>query len=160
MTTELDTAAFSALSLLDAKMDDLVDLPEWKTFPPGVYKVKPSVKIEKKPSKADAKKMDTVITISATLLAIKELADPASEKVEVGAETSCRYTWENEFGQGGLKKLLTPIYAMTENPSFKYNLDALHTADDVLLVMTTRVVKGKNGSPDAVYQQFTDLIVE
>jgi hypothetical protein len=155
--SSLNDSTLNTLDLLDAKLEDLADLPEWVTFPAGVYKCKPSVKIEKKLN-TKSKAMETIITIGAKLIEIKELNDPASVKVAVDSETSCRFTWENEFGQGGLKKLLAPIAALTKISSVKQLLDILGSADDVLFAMDTRDVTNSSNKT-ATYQVFTDLIV-
>lgn len=148
----------STLNLLDASLDDMADMPSWSTFPAGVYKVKPTVKQEKKKNKEN--KEETLITVSAKLISVVELNSPDSVAPEIGSETSCRYTWENEFGQGGLKNLLKPIAAVTGEKSVPALLEILNTADDVGLVMDIRTVKGERGKSDRDYQQFTDLIVE
>lgn len=146
------------LDLLDAKLEDLQDLPEWTVFPAGVYKVKPTVKIEKKKNKANV--TETIITIGAKLLEIKEVADEKATRVEVGSETSCRFTWENEFGQGGLKVLLKPIATVTGNSSVSQLLEILGSADDVILVMDTRDSTNAQTGKTTTYQVFKDLIIE
>jgi len=155
--SSLNDANLNALDLLDAKLDDLSDLPEWVTFPAGIYKVKPSVKTESKIN-PKTKLKETIITVGAKLLEIKELTDEGGVRVAVGAETSARYTWENEYGQGGLKVLLKPIAAATGISSVKQLLEMLGTADSVLLVMSTRESTNATTGKTATYQVFSDLI--
>jgi hypothetical protein len=152
------TATVSTLSLLDASLDDMNDMPTWEVFPAGVYKVKPTVKQEKK--KNDKGVEETIITVGAKLLEVRELNSPEDKAPEIGAETSTRYTWENEYGQGGLKNLLKPIAAATGVKSVAQLLEILNDADDVVLVMGKRIVKGSAGKSDKEYQQFNDLMVE
>jgi len=161
----LNDASLNTLSLLDAKIEDLADLPVWSTFPAGAYKVKPSVKKEqKKNSKTGV--MEDIITVGAKLIEVKELADPASEKPAVDAETSARFTWQNEYGQGGLKNLLMPIAEFLKKanqpvPGVVGLLDILNSADSVIIVMGQRVVKANTpGGKDQVYQTMESLLVD
>lgn len=157
--TSLNDANVSTLSLLDASLDDMNDMPEWKNFPPGAYTVKPSIKMETKKN-AKTNESETHITVSAKLIAVKELADPNDTAPEVGSETQVRYIWQNEYGQGGLKNLLKPIAVATKLTKVPDLLEAIDTADSVVLVMGIR--KGKAGTDGSApeYQTFTDLIVE
>jgi hypothetical protein len=162
--SNLNDASLNMLSLLDAKIEDLADMPTWSTFPAGAYKVKPSVKKEQKKN-AKTNVMEDIITIGAKLIEVKETADPAAVKPEVGAETSSRFTWQNEYGQGGLKNLLMPIATFLKTagqpvPGVMGLMDILHSADSVIIVMGQRVVKGQNGAKDQVYQTFEDLMVD
>lgn len=157
--TNLNDSTVNTLSLLDASLDDMMDMPEWKNFPAGAYTVKPSiVQEQKKNTKTNA--METHITVKAKLIAVKELADPNSVAPEVGSETQVRYTWENEYGQGGLKNLLKPVAAATQLKKVPELLEAIHTADSLVLVMGLRKGKSEAGKDTPEYQTFTDLIVE
>lgn len=155
--TDLNNASVSTLDLLDATLDDMKDLPQWITFPAGVYKVKPSVKMEKKKVKNEEV---TVITVGATLLEVREINNKEEVAPEIGAVTSVAYNWENEYGQGGLKNLLKPIGAATGAAKVTDLLELLNTADSVLLVMGVREGKAQDNKPAAKFQQFTDLILE
>jgi hypothetical protein len=158
--TDLNNASVSTLDLLDATLDDMNDLPSWSNFPAGVYKVKPGIKQEKKKN-AKTGAVETHITVTAKLLEVRELASAESTPPDVGSETQVRYTWENEYGQGGLKNLLKPIAAATGLKKVPELLEVLNTADDVLLVMGTRAGKAPAGGGEAPqYQVFSDLIVE
>lgn len=158
--TDLNNAQMSTIDLLDATLDDMKDMPEWKRFPAGVYKVKPEVKTEKKKIKDE---MCTVITVTATLIEVREMNQSDATPPEIGSTTSVSYTWENDYGQGGLKNLLKPIAAaVKENGITKVSdfLQILGTADSVLLVMGLRDGKADSYGKIPQYQQFTDLILE
>ena len=157
--TDINSANLNTLDLLDAKLSDMSDLPEWVVFPAGVYKVKPSVKIERKANQK-TKVMETVITVNAKCIEVKEVQDATQPRVAVDSETSTRYTWENEYGQGGLKKLLAPIAAITKLDSVKKLLDVLDSADSVLIVMDTRDSTNAQTNKTTTYQVFADLIVD
>lgn len=158
MSANLNDAQISTISLLDAILDDMNDMPTWSRFPAGVYKVKPSVKTEVKKNQAGVS--ETHITISCKLLAVVELADAASVAPEVGSETQVRYTWENEYGQGGLKNLLKPVAAASGQKSVPVLLDLINNADDLVFVMDIRAGKADAKGVKAEYQTFTDLIVQ
>jgi hypothetical protein len=155
----IQTAEVNTLSLLDASLDDMMDMPEWKNWPAGAYTVKPEIKQESKKN-TKTNEMETHITVKAKLIAVKELADPNSVPPEVGAETQVRYTWENEYGQGGLKNLLKPVAAATGLKKVPELLEAIHTADSLVLVVGIRKGKSEAGKETPEYQTFTDLIVE
>ena len=164
MGLNIKDATLNTMDLLDASLDDMMDMPEWKNFPPGAYVVKPSISTEKKKN-AKTNEMETHITVKAKLIAVKELASPESVAPEVGAETQVRYTWENEYGQGGLKNLLKPVAAATAaagQPIIKVPelLEAIDTADSLVLVMGVRKGKAESGKETPEYQTFTNLIVE
>lgn len=156
----LNDATVGTISLLDVSLDDMMDMPEWKNFPPGAYVVKTSIKQEQKKN-TKTNEMETHITVGAKLLSVKELGDPNSTPPEIGAETQVRYTWENEYGQGGLKNLLKPVAAATGMKKVPELLEAIHTADSLVLVMGIRKGKATGTNTDVPeYQTFTDLIVE
>lgn len=157
MSADLNDAKVNTLDLLDAQLDDLKDLPEWKTFPPGVYLVKPVVKMEKKANTG------LVISVTCTLLegGVLEMNDKDATPPEVGSQTSVNYNWDNEYAQGNIKNLLKPIAAATNGQVTKVAdlLEMINTADSLKFVMGTREGKAKDGKPAAVFQQFLDILV-
>lgn len=155
--TDMNNASVSTLDLLDAQLDDMKDLPEWTIFPAGVYKIKPKVETKKKVQKGENV---TVITVTATLIEVKEMNEKDAVAPEIGSETSVNFTWENDYGQGGLKNLLKPIGAAVKDKGITKVSDLLQilgSADDVLLVMDVRE-SDKDGKKTK-FQQFKDLML-
>lgn len=95
MTTEFD-------SLLDAKLDDLKDMPEFKVYPAGAFKVTMA---------GDAKKIGEhpAVEVTFTLVEVAELADPTATPPAVGDTCSVAFLLDNELGQGRLKEFLAPL---------------------------------------------------
>ena len=89
-------------SLLDISLDDLADLPEFLVFPAGAHRC--TVNFEtKKIGEHPA------VEVKLTLLEVMELSNASDTPPETGAESSCAYMLDNEFGQGNFKKLMTPL---------------------------------------------------
>jgi len=94
------TAAFDIDSLLDGTLDDLADLPEFRPFPVGTYRVAASIT-------QDPKQAKNLFFLNLKVLETLELSDPTETPVEVGAETRIRYDVLNQYGQGNFKKILS-----------------------------------------------------
>lgn len=89
-------------SLLDASLDDLADLPEFKPFTPGVHEVTIEFKtkvINKHPA----------VELNMTMVKTIEQVDPAAPMSEPGATTSVAYMLDNDTGQGKLKEICADI---------------------------------------------------
>lgn len=91
-------------SLLDANLDDLADLPEFGVYPAGAHKV--TIGFEQKEVNGKS-----CIEAKFNLIEHLELSDPTAKPMQTGAQGSVLYMLDNEFGQGALKKVLTPLAA-------------------------------------------------
>lgn len=90
-------------NLLDANLDDLADLPEFKPFPNGAYRV--TIEFECK----EVNKHPSV-ELKLTCVETLELSDAAADvPVEAGTQCSVLYMLDNEYGQGTLKEVLKPL---------------------------------------------------
>lgn len=138
-------------SLLDATLDDLADLPEFKIFPAGAY----TGTIE-----LLAKKMgdNPGVELKFTLIETNELSDPTQEVPANGATTSVGFLLNNEFGQGELKNVLTAIKSglnVTEQVSNR-ELIEMAKGSVCMCVFSTRADKKDTTK---VYQQLKSLTV-
>lgn len=88
--------------LLDATLDDLEDLPEFKPFQPGIHRVLASLEFKEVNSKQ-------AVELSFKLMETMELADASMEPQKEGSEASILFMLDNEFGRGNMKKLLKPF---------------------------------------------------
>ena len=86
--------------LLDVQADMLADLPSFKPFPAGTYHVIGKSVMGKQIGDHPS------IEIKWTFKEVIELAEPTDEPPKAKDETSVSFQLDNEFGQGGLKKLL------------------------------------------------------
>lgn len=94
-------------ALLDGTLDDLADIPEFRTFPPGAHKVK---------FNWEQRVVNNHPAIEVRLTAVEtvELAKPADEenKALVGGEVgSVLYMLDNAIGQGKFKELMKSFAA-------------------------------------------------
>lgn len=98
----MSEAQIDISSLLDSNLDDLADLPEFATYHPGAHKVT----IAWTPKKIGE---HPALEAKFTLIETLELADTTLVPQAPGTESSVAFMLDNEFGQGNLKKVLTPL---------------------------------------------------
>lgn len=96
---------FNLDQLLDGTLDDLADLPEFKSFPPGTHRV--TVSMVDKTAKDKLVGGHPAYELRMKYLETIELAASDDVSPVVGSEDSVLYMLDNEFGQGALKKILT-----------------------------------------------------
>lgn len=146
MTNANNAANFDLDALLDGKLEDLADLPEFKPFPVGTHKCYLTLV---------QKKIGTHPAIEAKLKAIEtiELADEAKDTpLEAGAETSVAFMLDNEYGQGALKKILLGLTpALGEG---KTNRELIAEAQNIEVAVVTNLRANKDKT------QFYTNIVE
>lgn len=129
--------------LLDANLDDLADLPEFGTYPPGAHKV--TIKWE-------SKTVNNHPCIELQMIAVEteELANPeADQPLAVGAQGSVLYMLDNEFGQGNLKRTIKPLAAETGLSSLREIIDATQGME---VTVVTKVRQNKDKT-----QSYTDI---
>lgn len=138
-------------NLLDATLDDLEDLPEFKPFPAGAHRVTASFEqkeINNKPA----------IELSFKLIETIELADPNTPEEEQCKEEDTANTMfllDNEYGRGNLKKCAAPFGEAMSLSSLR---DIIEQVKDVECVVITGLRKDKN-DPDKKYLQVKELQV-
>lgn len=102
MSTQTAEQTAQMEALLDATLDDLEDLPEFKPFPIGAHKA--SVKLETK-----AVNGKPCIEAKFTYIEPLELSDPTEAPPKAGDTANTLYDMTNEFGQGKFKQDFGPI---------------------------------------------------
>lgn len=87
-------------NLLDATLDDLADLPEFKPYPDGAHQVLATMEAKTIGGKP-------AIELSFKLVETIELSSPVEEGAEPkpGDQSNTLYFLDNEFGQGKFKKI-------------------------------------------------------
>ena len=115
-------------NLLDISLDDIADLPEFTNFPPGAHTV--SIKLEKK-----VVNNHPCVELGMTLISTEELADPTSEPVAPGSESSVLFMLDNEFGAGKFKKIVKPLAESLMTTSVKEVIE--HSKGMECLVVTS-----------------------
>lgn len=122
-------------SLLDMKLDDLADMPEFKVFPPGAHRVTISWE-QKKIGEHPA------IELKMKLVETVELGNPTDTPCDAGTECSVAFMLDNEFGQGKFKEIAKTLAAHFGTSSVGKTLEASASAE-VLVITKTRQNKEK-----------------
>ena len=134
--------------LLDATLDDLEDLPEFKPFNPGAHKVSATFSQKEINGKQ-------AIELSLTLIETMELADPQQEPDAPGTSCSTAYMLDNEYGRGNLKKCAAPF---GEALGFATIREIVEGVKDVECLVLTTIRKDKN-DPDRHYLNIKEIHV-
>ena len=127
-------------NLLDATLDDLEDLPEFKPYAAGAHKVLAtfeSKEINGKPA----------VELSFKYLECLELANPDEAEPKEGDTSNTMCLLDNEYGRGNLKKLAAPF---AEAMGFSSIREIVEGVKDVEVAIVTSLRKDKN-NPDKVY---------
>lgn len=141
--TQTQAAEFNVDALLDGTLDDLKDLPEFKPYPAGTHRVNLSLQL---------KKIGTHPAVEAKLKAIEtiELNSGSDAALEAGAETSVSFMLDNEYGQGGFKKI---VAAMVEHFGPKSNREVIAETQNVEVLVITKQRQNKEKT-----QSYTDIV--
>ena len=89
-------------NLLDMTLDDIDDLPEFKSFPAGAYNLDVTL---------ESKKVGDhpCVEMSLKLLEVVQLVSPTDTPPKEGDTSSILFMLDNKFGLGKLKAAVTPI---------------------------------------------------
>jgi hypothetical protein len=126
------TVQASLDSLLDMQLDDIADLPEFKSFPAGAHKV--SISLE-------SKQVGTHPCVEVKLVAIEtlELASPTDTvPLSAGDSTGVLYMLDNEFGVGKLKAVLKPLSVHCGTTGIRDTIEASKNLEAVVLTKIRR----------------------
>ena len=138
---------FNLDNLLDAKLDDIADLPEYRSYPAGTHRVTLAL-TKKELNKHPA------MEVKMTLVETMELADSAETPLTPGATDSVAYMLDNEWGLGAFKKILKPVgahFGETQISKIVENMQGL----EVVVVTRQRPNKEKTKS----YTDIVELLV-
>lgn len=122
--------------LLDADLNDLADLPEFKSLKDGTHKATINFAV-KEINKKQA------VEVKVKLVETLELVDTAEEVDAAGTESSVAYMLDNEFGQGNLKELLKPLGAHHGLTNLRAIMEA---SQGMEVTITTKKRKDKEDS--------------
>lgn len=140
MTNSIDFNSID--SILDATLDDLADMPEFKPFPVGTHAcllTMATKTINKNP--AVEWKLTAVETI--------ELTNATDAPVKPGDTCNGAFMFvqkdgkPNEMAQGQFKDLLKPLAAHFNTPTNRATLEAIEGGVHVAVTMTQRESGGK-----------------
>ena len=139
-------------TLLDATLDDLADLPEFKIFPAGAYNGTMELSVKKMGD-------NTGVELKFTNVEVVELSDPTQEAPATGATTSVGYMLNNEYGQGALKKVLESVKTGMSLPDGTTNRELMELSKgaNVQVVLASRADKT---DATRVYQKLVSVTVQ
>lgn len=147
------TAAMADIdSLLDATLDDLADMPEFKPFPAGAHRA--NLTLELKP-------VNNVPSIDVQLKGIEtmELANPEDTPIAPGDSTNVllmlkkKDGTKNELSEGKLKEILKPLQAHFGTAS---NRETMEASKGVEVLVVTKIRQDKRDSDDV--KSYTDIV--
>lgn len=152
--TQAQQAEFNIDDLLDSKLDDLEDLPEFKPYPNGAHKCIHTMVIKT----GDDKK--TYVEGRLKLIEHVELSDPTQELAS-GAECTQRYDLSNEFARGQIKAVLQGVASHFGTTSLRETIEA---ANNIEVLVVTKQRKGKKQADSteedrAVFTQIQNMEV-
>ncbi len=116
-------------SLLDATLDDLADLPEFKPFPAGAHRVTiilESKEVNKKP--CVEMKMRAIETV--------DLAEPQSETnvpLVAGTESGVLFVLDNDIGQGKFKEIMKVLAAKFGTSKVRDTMESAKNAECLVI---------------------------
>ncbi len=145
MNQATDTSALDAL--LDATLDDIADLPEFKAFNNGAHRALLSLNIK---SINDAACIEASFKLQETL----ELADPADTPDAPGAESNMLFQLDNEFAMGRFKNLAKPIGEHLSNNALRAIIDQTKNLE---VMIVTKKRSGKKGTANAD-KEYLDVV--
>ena len=135
-------------NLLDATLDDLEDLPEFKPFPAGAHKVLATFETKEINGKA-------AVELNFKYIETLELADPSDVAPKAGDTANTMFMLGNEFGRGAFKKCAVPFGQALNLTNLA---EIVEQVTDIECLIITGLRKDKN-NPDRVYLQVKELQV-
>ena len=142
MSNEID-------DLLDATLDDLEDLPEFKAYPAGAHRCLCSLELKEIND-------NQAVELSMKAIETVELGNSSDAPLGEGDVGNVLFMLNNEFGRGSLKKVLA---SFAENAGSVNNREIIEATKEVeCVVICAKPRKGKN-DPDKFYTSVKDVAV-
>lgn len=143
---EAQETTFNMDALLDGTLDDLADLPAFEPYRAGTHVVQINIEgpvaVNKHPS----------FKLKMKLIETKELADPNETAQAPGTEAEVLYPMDNEYGQGGFKKILA---GLNETFQKKTNREIIEAAQGAECIVITTIRSNKDKT--AFYTAIKDI---
>jgi hypothetical protein len=143
--------------LLDKNLDDIADLPEFKTFHPGAHKVKINWERKDFDKVVDGvKKKVPSMQLTLTYIEVIEHADAKhnDEPAKAGDKCSTSYDLTNEFALGALKKATASLKSHLGAATVG---DVIRGSNDFEVAAITKTRADKNDK-SKLYLVIEDLI--
>lgn len=137
--------------LLDATLDSLADLPEFKIFPAGAYNGTCKLAVKQMGD-------NTGVEFSFVNQEVVELSDPTAEAPAATATTSVGFLLNNEYGQGAFKNVIASLKEGLGLPEEMTNREVMEASQDANVMAVFGVRSDKNDKT-RFYQQLKSVTV-
>lgn len=140
-------------ALLDGKLDDLADVPEFKPFPVGAHKIKISWQLKDREGKKPLViNNHPAIQLNVTGIETIELPAGSEEQpIKPDDTTSVLFMMDNDMGQGQFKNIVRELAAHFGTVSVRETLEKSEGAE-CLAVFSKRANKEKTRMFNAIDQ--------
>jgi hypothetical protein len=134
-------------ALLDATLDDLADLAEFKPFPPGAHKALATF---------EAKSINEKPCVELSFKYVEVIDCEAEEPPKEGDTASTLFFLDNEFGQGAFKNAARSFAGLL--PEGATNREIIEAVQDIEVIILTSYAKNKK-DPDSPYMNVKEIEV-
>lgn len=140
-------------NLLDATLDDLADMPEFKPFPAGAHRC--TIKWDYTKAVGNQKGVEIKLTALETI----ELTNADETPVKAGDTSNMLFMFKkkdgsaNEIAQGKWKELLAPLQAHFGTATNRETMDASQGAE---VIAITKIRTDKSDTNDV--KHYTDIV--
>ena len=138
-------------ALLDGKLDDLADMPEFKPYPVGAHVIKISWQLKDKEGKKPLViNKHPCIQLNVTGVKTAELpAGSEDQPIKEGDTTNILFMMDNDMGQGQFKNIVRELAAHFQTTSVRETLEKSEGAE-CLAVFSQRPNKEKTRMFNAI----------
>lgn len=143
---------FNIDSLLDATLDDLAEVPEFRAYPPGAHKVVINWKMP-------TKEKPTTITLQLSAVETVELNNSDDTPLAAGTMATVSFRMDNEYGQSAFRKI---VASLAEHYGAGTNRELMEKSEgaECLVLTTLRTAKKTEQNPNpAAFTQIAELKV-
>lgn len=153
MAIGMDSTSFTPIDL-DSTLDDIEDLPSFKSLPTGAYTVRLENGLEHKKINDHP-----AISVAMTVTAVMELAgelDTGEDPPKIGDIATVGFLLDNEIGAGFFKSFAKPL---SESLGTKSIRGLIEQSKGLELMVVVKRISGKGDRKDQHYNQFVKVAV-
>lgn len=129
--TQAQTQANDLSLLGNFSMEDLADIPEFRTFPAGDHVVNTTFEVKK------SKKLAPMVVVTFKAIETAELVNEADTPLREGETNKFYCMLNSEYGQADLRKIIGPIATATGTSNLADIISAVNEEGGVNLLITT-----------------------
>lgn len=138
---------FDIDAMLDGTLDDLADIPEFRPFPAGSYRLNFHIEADTEKKAIYYGRIKNLETL--------ELNNDSELPMEIGGEAGIRYDLSNEYAQSAFKKILASLAEHFGAKSNRLLIEDAKSPVEVIAILRQTTNK-KNGK---VYNDIVEMKV-